>query len=314
MSKKLARGSALLLLSIAAAAPVAAQEEGPFTVVESGESFGALADAVQAIGGGSGTIRIAPGRYDDCAVQEAGRIAYVAATPGTAIFDGGICEGKATLVLRGRSARVEGLVFTHMHVPDGNGAGIRIEQGDLDVSQTLFIDGQCGILSAADPNGTINIAFSTFSGLGRHPDGDGAHSLYVGHYGALRVANTRFERGTGGHYLKSRAPRIEVLDSSFDDSRGSNTNYLIDLSEGATGRIAGNVFVNGTGKDNYGTFIAVAAEGAENDSDGLVIEGNQASVVPDFRWTTTFVGDWSGGRVAVRDNRVAAPINVLERR
>ena len=77
-------------------------------------------------------------------------------TPGTAIFDGGICEGKATLVLRGRSARVEGLVFTHMRVEDGNGAGIRIEQGDLDVVQAMFVDGQCGILSATDPNGTIS--------------------------------------------------------------------------------------------------------------------------------------------------------------
>lgn len=225
-----------------------------------------------------------------------------------------MCEEKATLVLRGRSARVEGLVFTHMQVPDGNGAGIRIEQGDLEVSQTLFIDGQCGILSAADSEGTISIAYSTFSGLGRHPDGNGAHSLYVGHYGALRVTNTRFERGTGGHYLKSRSPRIEVLDSSFDDSQGRDTNYLIDLPEGATGRIAGNVFVNGNGKENYGTLIAIAAEGTENPSDGLVIEGNDASVVPGFRWTTTFVGDWSGGRLVVRNNRIAGPINLIERR
>ena len=50
------------------------------------------------------------------------------------MFDGGACEGKATLVLRGRSARVDGLVFTHVRVADGNGAGIRIEQGDLEVS------------------------------------------------------------------------------------------------------------------------------------------------------------------------------------
>jgi hypothetical protein len=225
-----------------------------------------------------------------------------------------MCEGKATLVLRGRSARVEGLVFTHMRVPDGNGAGIRIEQGDLEVVQSLFIDGQCGILSAADPSGTISIDHSTFSGLGRHPDGDGAHSLYVGHYGTLRVTNSRFERGTGGHYLKSRAPRIEVIDSSFDDSQGRTTNYLIDLSEGATGRIAGNVFVNGTGKENYGTFIAVAPEGTENSSEGLVIERNQASVVPSFRWSTTFVNDWSGDDVIVRDNRVSSPVETYARR
>ena len=131
-----------------------------------------------------------------------------------------MCEGKAALVLRGRSARVEGLTFTNMRVADGNGAGIRIEQGDLAVSETMFVDGQCGILSANDPNSRITIDRSTFSGLGRHPDGNGAHALYIGDYGSLRVTNSRFERGTGGHYLKSRAPRIEVLDSSFDDSAG----------------------------------------------------------------------------------------------
>jgi hypothetical protein len=310
MNRKLA----LALLSILVASPLAAQSGAPFTVAETGEGFDSLADAVEAIGDGAGTIRIAPGRYGECAVQERGRIAYVAAEPGTAIFAGGMCEGKATLVLRGDSARVEGLVFTGMQVPDGNGAGIRIEEGDLQVSETLFLDGQCGILSASDPTGTIAIDHSTFSGLGRHPDGDGAHSLYIGHYGVLRVTNTRFERGTGGHYLKSRAPRIEVLDSSFDDSQGQNTNYHIDLSEGATGRIAGNVFVNGTGKENYGTFIAVAPEDPENPSDGLTIENNDVSVVPEFRWSTTFVGDWSGDRLVVRDNRVAPPVNLMQRR
>jgi hypothetical protein len=303
----------ILLLLLLSASPLAAQSDGPFLVVETGERFSRLADAVAAIGDDEGTIRIADGRYRDCAVQEAGRIAFVAETHGQAIFDGGMCEGKATLVLRGEAARVEGLVFTRMRVPDGNGAGIRIEEGDLSVSQTLFIDGQCGILSAADPSGTIDIEYSTFSGLGRHPDGDGAHSLYIGHYGALRVANSRFERGTGGHYLKSRSPRIEVIDSSFDDSEGRNTNYFIDLSEGATGRIAGNVFVNGTGKENYGTFIAVSPEGTENSSEGLVIEGNDASTVPDFRWSTTFVGDWSGAEVLVRDNRVQPPVSPLAR-
>jgi hypothetical protein len=268
---------------------------------------------VDSIGGGSGTIRIAPGRYRGCAVQEAGSVAFVA-EPGTAVFDGGACEGKATLVLRGRSARVEGLVFTHVRVADGNGAGIRLEQGDLSVSRTMFADGQCGILTANDPSGSIRIDRSTFSGLGKHPDGDGAHSLYVGGYGQVTVTRTRFERGTGGHYLKSRAPRIEVLDSSFDDSAGRTTNYLIDLSNGAVGRIAGNVFVNGTGKENYGTMISVAPEGAENRSAGLVIENNDVSVAPGFRWHTAFVGDWSGEPLAVHGNRVGPGIALLERR
>src|SRR5687767_7747721 len=108
-----------LILSLVAAAATGARPPAPYTVLESGRSFDALADAVDSIGNGQATISIAPGRYSDCAVQESGRVAFVAQSPGTAIFDGGMCEGKAILVLRGRSARVEGLVFTHMKVEDG---------------------------------------------------------------------------------------------------------------------------------------------------------------------------------------------------
>jgi hypothetical protein len=314
MTRKLVLVPALLLAAAATGGDaLRAQEAGPFTIVETGRAFASLQDAVNAIGGGQGTIRIAPGRYGDCAVQEAGRITFAAATPGTAIFDGGICEDKAVLVLRGRSARVEGLVFTHMRVGDGNGAGIRIEQGNLDVVQSLFVDGQCGILSAADPHGTIAIDHSTFSRLGKEPDGSGAHSVYIGHYGAVRITASRFERGTGGHYLKSRSPRIEVLDSSFDDSQGDNTNYMVDLPEGATGRIAGNIFLQGNGKENYSTLIAVHAEEGHNPSAGLVIEDNVVSVAPGFQWTSAFVGDWSGEALVIRNNRLGERITPFER-
>ena len=298
-------------LATALTGPLQAQSSAPFTVMETGESFGTLQEAVNEIGRGSGTIRIAPGRYGECAVQEAGRVAYVSESRGAAVFDGGACEGKATLVLRGKAARVEGLVFTRVRVPDGNGAGIRLQDGDLDVSYTFFSDGQCGILSHDGPPGSISVDHSTFSGLG---EGDGVHSIYIGHYGSLRVTNSRFERGRGGHYVKSRAPRIEILDSSFDDSRGRRTNYLIDLSNGAVGRIAGNVFVHGTGKEDYTTMITVAPESPENRSAGLVIEDNVASVAPLFRWTTAFVGDWSGERIEIRNNRLGPKIETFAKR
>ncbi|HEU0097800.1 MAG TPA: right-handed parallel beta-helix repeat-containing protein [Allosphingosinicella sp.] len=303
-----------IVLAVAWLTPLQARGPAPFLVAETGEYFGSLQQAMAAIGSGRGTIRIAPGRYGDCAVQESGRIALVAEERGTAIFDGGACEGKATLVLRGRSASVDGLVFVNVRVADGNGAGIRLEQGDLEVAYTRFADGQCGILTNNDPAGSIVIDHSTFSGLGKDPDGSGAHALYVGGYGRLRVTSSRFERGTGGHYLKTRSPRIEVLNSSFDDSLGRRTNYLVDLSNGAVGRIAGNVFVNGLGKENHTTMITVAPEGASNRSAGLVIENNDVSVVPGFKWHTAFVGDWSGEALTVRGNRVAPEIALLERR
>ena len=141
--------SSLALAAIPVASPLA-QQATPYTVVESGRSYARLQDAVDAIGQGSGTIRFASFRFGDCAVQTGGDILYQAAQPGQAVLDGVACEGKAALVLRGRRARVEGLVFANMTVPDGNGAGIRLEQGDLAVTQAWFRDSQEGILTGND--------------------------------------------------------------------------------------------------------------------------------------------------------------------
>lgn len=300
---------------LAVASPALPQTPAaPFTVVETGRGYTELSAAVDSIGSGEGTIRIAAGRYRDCAVQEKGSIAYVAAEPGKVVFDRAICEGKATLVLRGRSARVDGIVFLRTLVEDGNGAGIRIEKGDLAVSNAMFIDGQCGILSAVDPASRITVDRSTFAGLGKDPTGNGAHALYIGEYGSLTVTRSRFERGTGGHYVKSRAPRVEITGNSFDDTRGQTTNYMIDLSNGASGRIAGNTFAVGPNKDNYSTMITVAPEGVKNSSAGLVVENNRAWLSKDFQWKTTFVGNWSDDRPVVRNNQLAERIELYANR
>ena len=301
-------------LLAALAAPASAQAEAPFVVRETGEAFHSLQDAVDSVGSGTGTILIAPGRYRDCAVQGEGEVAFVAAEPGKAIFDGGICEGKAALVLRGRASRVEGLVFRNLRVPDGNGAGIRIESGSLLVRESLFQDSESGILSADEPGSAIRVEQSTFSGLGRCDRGlSCAHSLYIGGYGSLSVIRSRFERGRGGHYVKSRTPRVEVLDSSFDDSAGRATNYMIDLSNGASGRIAGNQFVQGRDKENYSAFIMVAAEGPENES-ALEVVGNEARIAPGVERDTAFVADASGGPLRIDDNRLGPRIARFERR
>ncbi|MBW8754159.1 MAG: right-handed parallel beta-helix repeat-containing protein [Sphingomonadales bacterium] len=299
-----------------AACPATAQQPpAPYTIVESGRTFNRLQDAVNAIGGGSATIRFAAARFADCAVQEAGDIAYVAEVPGQSVLEATACEGKGALVLRGRAARVSGLVFANIHVADRNGAGIRLEHGNLAVSQAWFRDSEQGILSADDPGSTITIDKSTFTRLGTCEGAGGcAHSIYVGDYGALTVTRSRFEAGRGGHYLKSRAQRIAVLDSSFDDSKGQATNYMIDLSGGATGTISGNWFVQGQDKENYSAFIAVAAEGKAHSSNGLAIEGNDARFAAGVQRESTFVADWSGDRLAIGANALGQGLKRTDRR
>ncbi|MDB5684279.1 MAG: hypothetical protein JWM75_1977 [Sphingomonas bacterium] len=306
----------IALLGLALAVPVLAQQAAaPFTVQESGRRFYRLDDAVKAIGGGDGTILVASGRYKDCAIQEAGRVAYRAIEPGKAVFDGGICEGKAALVLRGREAVVDGLVFQNMRVGDGNGAGIRLEKGPLTVTNALFRDSQEGILSADDPSATMTVDRSTFSGLGTCEHSAGcAHSLYIGDYGGLVVTRSRFERGAGGHYVKSRAARIEVRDSSFDDTAGHATNYMIDLPAGATGTISGNTFVQGKDKENHSAFIAVAAEARNHPSAGLAVSDNRASLAPGVTWPTIFVADWSHEPLRIGANQLGKGIGRFEAR
>ena len=302
----------MLLAATSGAAVSANESESPFVVGETGAAFGSVQGAIDAIGDGAGTILIAPGRYRQCGVQEGGEIAFVARQPGTVVFDGKICEGKAALVLGGRSATVTGLTFQNLKVPDGNGAGIRLQQGNLEVTESLFRDSQSGILSHADPSATIRVDHSTFSGLGYCGD-DCAHSIYIGQYGRLIVTRSRFERGTGGHYVKSRAARTDVTESSFDDSGGQATNYMIDLSNGGAGLIAGNVFVQGQDKENYSAMIAVAAEGAERESNGLAVRDNQASLAPGAK-ATSFLVDFSGDHIGLEQNRLDERIRSFERR
>jgi hypothetical protein len=307
-----------LILSFAVitvATSAIAQSGGAFQVAESGRSYSRLADAVAAIGDGQGTVLIAPGTYSECAIQQAGHISFRAETPGQVIFDGGICEDKAALVLRGRSAAIDGIIFQRMAVKDKNGAGIRLEKGNLTVTRSIFRNSEQGILTAADPSGQIIIDQSTFSGLGRCDGGYScAHSIYIGDYGSLTVTRSRFERGNGGHYVKSRAGRAIIQNNAFDDTRGKATNYMIDLPAGASGIIDKNVFVQGADKENYSAFIAVAAEGKVHNSAGLAISGNDASIAAGVNRNTIFVADWSGDRLALGANRLGRGLSPFEKR
>ena len=307
--------AALAIGAIPLGALFAQPAAAPFTVTETGRTFAHLQQAVDAIGDRKGTIAIAPGHYAECAVQEHGDIGYLATELGSVVFDGRTCEDKAALVLRGRAAEVAGLVFQNMRVADFNGAGIRLEHGDLTVAESWFRDSQQGILTAQDANGRVIVDRSTFTRLGTCEGSGGcAHSIYVGDYGQLRVTRSRFEEGRGGHYLKSRAARTDVASSSFDDARGKATNYMIDLPNGASGQISNNWFVQGQDKENYSAFIAVAAEGKGHSSAGLTIVGNDARLAPGVDRNTTFVADWSGDRPSIGENTLGAGLKRFEKR
>ncbi len=307
---------ALTLVASPAPAQQAYVPGNPYLVVETGHRYNRLQDALFAIGDGKATIRIDPGRWDDCGVQIAGDVTFEAKVPGKTMFYGPRnCEGKAALVLRGRASTVTGIIFADLRSTEGNVAGIRLEKGSLHVSQSWFHDSDEGILGNNDPKASVTVENSTFTRLGRCGGyAPCAHAIYINFYASVAVSHCRFEGGRGGHYLKSRAARIVATDNSFDDTQGRDTNYMIDLPAGATGRIAGNWFVQGPRKENSTALIAVAAEERHQPSAGLVIAGNVARLAPGAPRGAFFVADWSGDRRALGDNEIAAGIEKYQRR
>lgn len=305
----------LAIIAVAASEVKAQNSDAAFTVAETGKGYDVLDQAVKAIGNRQGTIIIRPGVYQQCAVQTEGVIAYRAAVPGQVIFDRATCEGKAALVLRGQGASVDGIIFQGMVVQDANGSGIRLEKGNLAITRSIFRNSEQGILTAEDTSSNITIDQSSFSGLGRCDRGlSCAHSIYIGNYGSLTVTNSRFERGNGGHYVKVRSARVDLRNNAFDDTRGKETNYMIDLSEGASGVITGNTFVQGESKENYSAFITVAPEARNHSSVGLSIVNNDASIAPGVDRETTFVADWSGQRINLGTNRLGRGLKPYDRR
>ncbi|MES2337162.1 MAG: right-handed parallel beta-helix repeat-containing protein [Pseudomonadota bacterium] len=306
----------LAFAAVVLAAPLAAQQaQAPFTVQETGQGFATLDDAVSSIRMGKGTILIAPGTYSECTIQSGGDITFKAVQPGSVTFDGSPCEGKAIFVLRGRSSVVDGIIFRGVRVPDGNGAGIRTEMGNLTVTNSMFLDSQEGILGGEPTGQRIVIDKSTFAGLGQCEETpDCAHSIYLANQGSVTITRSRFERGTGGHYVKLRVPNVSITDNSFDDTRGSKTNYMIDLPEGGTGLIAKNAFVQGRAKENWTGFIVVAAEAKKYRSAGLRVEGNDARLAPGETRSPAFVADYSHERLAVGENALGAGVRKFETR
>jgi hypothetical protein len=272
-----------------------------------------LDEAVQSVRMGTATILIAPGIYHECTVQAGGHITFKAVQAGTAIFERTVCEDKAAFVLRGQGSTVDGIVFRKMRVADGNGAGIRTEMGDLVVRNAMFLDSQEGILGGQPTGQKISIDHSTFAGLGQCDESPScSHSIYLINQGSVVVTNSRFERGTGGHYVKLRAPRVTIADNSFDDTQGRKTNYMIDLPDGATGLITRNTFVQGPNKENHSGLIVVSAESKTYRSAGLRIEDNDASLAAKAPTNPAFVANMSGEQLAVGANRIGPGIRQYE--
>lgn len=186
------------------------------------------------------------------------------------IADGAQVQGKGTWVVNG-DMTIENLAFIGARVPDGNGAGIRLQKGRVRIVHCLFEDNQNGILVANDPSIELTIENSEF---GHNGAGDGrTHNIYVGAIGKLRVVGSYFHHAKVGHLLKSRATENYILYNRLTDEVGGSASYELEFPNGGVAYVIGNVIQQGAQTENP-HVMAFGAEGYKWPNNALFLSHN----------------------------------------
>ena len=223
---------------------------GTVLTVGAGMEFATLGDACKAATAGD-TIAVQAGTYVNdfatvsCAlkiVSIGGMVNEVATVPPP--------NDKALLTVDA-SLSIQGFSFTGGAdgSPDGNVAGIRLENGNLAVSYCYFHDMQEGLLAGPDAAATVTIDHSEFA---RNGTGDGyTHNLYVGAVGALTVTNSYFTAANVGHEIKSRAAVTNISNNVIVDGPAGTGSYDIDVPNAGVATITDNIIEKGPLASNW---------------------------------------------------------------
>lgn len=185
-------------------------------------------------------------------------------------------NGKAIFDVSGNTV-LKNLTFSGVTVPDGNGAGVRYESGNLTVESCVFHNNQNGLLGGVDPNGTITIDSSEFYANGT--SAGNTHNMYIGDIKQFTLTNSYVHDANVGHEVKSRAENNTITGNRIFDNNGTSS-YSIDLPNGGNATIANNVIEQGANGQN-GTILAYGEEGNLHAGTKVSLTGN--TIVNDMK-------------------------------
>ena len=144
------------------------------------------------------------------------------------MLSGKTCGGKAIFVVAGTDVTVRGITFMHAVVPDHNGAGIRLHDGNLLVDMTGSSTTKKASSAARPRAPRCESSDSEFSGNG-NCKAQCAHGIYVGQITLLDIEDSRFTDTHEGHDIKSRALRTVLRGNDISDGPTGHASYLVDI-------------------------------------------------------------------------------------
>lgn len=208
-----------------------------------------------------------------------------------------IANGKAIWVIRGNNTLVENIEFSGARVADQNGAGIRQEGDGLTIRSCFFHDNENGILGGGSANSEVLIEYSEFANNGF---GDGySHNIYIG---AIRKFTLQYSYSHGalvGHEVKTRALENYILYNRIMDEVDGTASYTVDIPNGGTSYLIGNLLQQGPDTQNP-TIVSYAAEGGKNPDQHLYVVNN--TLVNDRPSGGTFLNVYGSVPAVMKNN------------
>ena len=278
----------LRVMTIAIATLAATRVGARTLAVGPGQEFDVPSHAIAEAQAGD-VVLIEPGTYYDCATWAADAITVAGRAPGVVLSDT-TCGAKAILVIRGNDAVVRDLTLARARVPDGNGAGIRLEGQSLPLERVQFLNNQVGVLSGAGGPGAIRVVECRFEGGGVAGDRPSV-ALSVGEVALLQVERSVFT-GVKGSQVGSAALETELTGNQIATSR------LAVSAAGGSLLLEDNVLE--LSPDNEARQAAVLANGGTS----VVMRRNR--LLNGTGRPATLLLDWTTGAPSLEDNVVSA--------
>ncbi len=272
----------LLAAALLGAAPAAARN----LLVGPGQEFDQPSAAIAAAADGDAVL-IEPGTYFDCATLTANGVTVAGRAPGVVLSDK-TCGAKAILVIQGDDTVVRDLTLARARVPDGNGAGVRLEGQSLLLERVQFVNNEVGVLAGNGGPGAVRVVQCRFEGGGVSGERPSV-ALLAGPVAVLQVQQSVFT-GVKGSQVGSTALQTEL------------TGNRIETSRMAVSAAAGNLLLEDNvlelAPDNDGRQAAVVASGDTR----VVMRRNR--LANDTGRPAALLLDWSSETPKLEDNVV----------
>jgi len=238
-------------------------------------------------------VLIEDGEYYDCAIWTASDLTIIGAGANVTITDT-TCQGKALFVVTGDRMTVRNLTLARARVPDGNGAGIRLEGQSLTLEQVRFVNNQVGLLAGAPgPGAEVRVSSCSFE-----KGGSGGprprFAVSVGSSRVLRIEESTFD-GVEGGQIRSGADRTELLGNRIATGTGEAPAAAV-LATGGDVVMEDNLLTIGPNIPRPPAAVLATGQGAVELRRNRLINPSDEKVA--------LLLDWTGSEPRLQDNHV----------